>query len=257
MIQRATRKSARSLRGVLGHALPILVPHVREGFEDRAASIQAQLDRVRLDFDYMLDGDMVDIDDHVLERWFSGEMKAVSAQTSCAVKHLLCYERMVREEWPAALMLEDDALLTDDFIAVVEGVVAELERDHRLLDPWYVSLENSHLRFVRGADRNRGQYLYATEKGRCTGGYMINLAMARSVLAAAEGGGLAIPIDLFIDELLPRDDVQAFWCEPTVVEQGSHSGVFASSLLGHGKGLVRRAVWTYRKTLRRVKYRFA
>lgn len=196
----------------MGRALPILVPHVREGFEDRAASIQAQLDRVRLDFDYMLDGDMVDIDDHVLERWFSGEMK---------------------------------------------GVVAELERDHRLLEPCYVSLENSHLRFVRGADRNRGQYLYATEKGRCTGGYIINLAMARAILAAAEGGGLAIPIDLFIDELLPRDDVQAFWCEPTVVEQGSHSGVFSSSVDGHRKGLVRRVVWTYRKALRRVKYRLA
>ncbi len=213
------------------------------------------MQRLGLDFEYMLEGDMADLDEQGLERWFSGFMKDVHAMSSCSTKHLLCYEKLVREEWPAILILEDDALLADNFVQVVEGVAAEIERDHRPLDPWYVSLENSGLRFVAGADRKSGQYLYPTTTGRCAGGYMISLAMAKTLLEAAEGGGLSVQIDTFIDQVLPSEDVQAFWCEPTVVEQGSHSGAFSSSLVGHDKSRLRRLGWALRKMLRRLKSR--
>jgi len=228
---------------------------VREGFEDRAASIESQMGRLGLNFEYMLEGDMVDLDDRGLERWFSGYMRNVHPMASCSTKHLLCYEKVAREEWPAVLILEDDALLADAFVQVVEGAAAEIDRDHRPLDPWYISLENSGLRFVPVADRRPGTFLYSATTGRCAGGYMVNLAMAKMLLAAAEGGGLSVQIDTFIDQSLPSDDVQAFWCEPPVVEQGSHSGVFTSSLVGHERSLSRRIGWAIRKMLRRVKYR--
>ena len=86
---------------------------------------------------------------------------------------------------------------------------------------------------------------------------MISLAMAKTLLEAAEDGGLSVPIDTFIDQVLPREDVQAFWCEPTVVEQGSHSGAFSSSLVGHDKSRSRRVGWAIRKVLRRVKSRWS
>ena len=50
------------------HSLPIFVLHVREGYEDRAAHIDAMMARLGLSFEYMLDGDKCDLTPEVLDR---------------------------------------------------------------------------------------------------------------------------------------------------------------------------------------------
>ena len=62
----------------------IFVLHVREGYEDRAAHIDAMMKRLGLQFEYILDGDKTDLTPEILNRWFAGPMKCVQGATSCA-----------------------------------------------------------------------------------------------------------------------------------------------------------------------------
>ncbi|MEM1450340.1 MAG: glycosyltransferase family 25 protein [Planctomycetota bacterium] len=233
--------------------LPIHVAHVKEGYEDRRASIERQLAEAGLEFSFMLDGDIPDLSEERLERWFSDYMRSASPTTSCACKHLLIWEDLVASGARAALVLEDDALLAGNFVEVVQAAVVELEREHRLDDPWFVSLENSTLRFVPSKDRRAGRYLYPASKGRCTGAYLIGAAFAKQMLEGAEGGGMDQPVDHYIDRYLARDDIQSFWCEPTVVEQGSHAGIFATGIGTPRTSLLHRVHWSIRKLFRHRK----
>ncbi|MEM9379047.1 MAG: glycosyltransferase family 25 protein [Planctomycetota bacterium] len=241
------------IRGASGWELPIYVAHVKQGFEDRRVSIERQLGERRLEFEFMLDGDVADLSRERMDRWFSGQLAEASPKTSCACKHLLIWEAVVERGERAALVLEDDALLSKDFVEVVEAAVAEMEREHRIDDPWFVSLENSTLRFVPSKERRPGQYLYPASKGRCTGAYLMGDALARKMLEAAEGGGVDVPVDWYVDRWLERADVQPFWCEPTVVEQGSHAGVFATALGRPRTSWLHRVHWSVRKMFRRMK----
>lgn len=236
--------------------LPIHVVHVREGYEDRAALLEQQMSERDLGFRYMLHGDVCDLTPDLLDTWFTGdEMHVVSPQTSCATKHLLIYERILESGEDEALILEDDAVLAPDFVAVVAAALAECRQ--RITDPTiptYISFEDTTLKYV--SDTETGRYLYPASKGRCAGAYWINRALATLWLETARRDKLAVPIDWYHNQFLERDDVTAFWCHPAVVEQGSHNGYFDSALQHRGKGPMARARWLAKKLIKKYVRRF-
>ena len=124
----------------------VYVIHVRTGAEDRAASIEAQLRQRGIAFEYVLEGDMEDLEPVLLDRYFTGMMKRVHPKTSCCCKHIIAYSRMMRDGHQSALILEDDIQLSADFVEALNASVAELRaRDDARPDTAVISLENSGL----------------------------------------------------------------------------------------------------------------
>ena len=198
---------------------------------DREQHMKAQIAGKNLDAVFINEGDLKDLSPEVLDKYFTGvEMKRVMPWTSCAYKHFLAMEQVVKQNLPIALIFEDDAILGKDFEKVLQKVVAEIERDK--LQNFVISLEDSGLRFVKGSERAKNKHIYKKNNMRGTGAYLIYLQGAMSILQIATTERCHRPIDCFIENCVAIEKVQIYWAHPTVVSQGSYFGTI-SPLIGY------------------------
>lgn len=238
---------------------PVLVAHVKHGYESRRRSIERQLHGLRMPFEFMLDGDIPDLTPALMARWFAPHLKPAAMQ-SCTCKHLLMYERIVAEGWPGALILEDDIVLADSFVQVFRATLDELHGSagSAVATAW-VSYENSTLRMPRGSQLRKGVHLYPASRTRCTGAYYVGHQAAQALLRLAETVKVSAGIDIWVDSMaaLAPDDIRILWCHPTVAEQGSMNGLFDSMDPRRRASLWRRVKWNADKLYKTVRSRAA
>lgn len=226
----------------------IFVLHVRNGYEARAIHVEHMMNRLGLKFEYITQGDVSDLTDVVMGRWFAptGELGHRSGATSCAYKHLLACKKILDENLPGAVVLEDDILLRPNFTKIVERSIRELPPDA----PAIINYEDSRLRFVPRSRRRPNHVIYIGDRDRYTGALYINAAGAKAVLDAAESRRMSVPIDIFHRRLLEAGKITYWWSHPCPATQGSFDGTFSSSLTdSHSKALVWRIKKAYRKLL--------
>lgn len=207
----------------------IFVPHVKKNYEDRELHIDDMMSRMGLEFEYMLDGDISDIeqDSDMLSRYFDNRMLVPSAAVSCAVKHLLIYEKMVEQNIASALILEDDIFLSENFVEIFgHSMTQSREFDF----PFYIVYEATHLKFVPRSQRRHGVVIYPIEGVQCTGAYYINLATAAAILNQLKLEKCSLPIDIYLEKLNREGHFKTYWCHPAIAQQGSHNGMMTSSI---------------------------
>lgn len=234
----------------------VYVAHVKKGYEDRERHINEMMGRLGVSFSYMLDGDISDFTPETEARYFSPDISIPMPARSCALKHLLIYEDIIRRDLPGALVLEDDICLSSRCPEIFTKSMQELpqyehpeERD-RTMRPVMISYEDTRLRFVERSRREKGRVLYQGDRDRMTGCYYVNRAAAETMLDQIKtGGGLTMPIDLFHCRMLRQGKLQYLWCQPTVATQGSHNGLFRSGIY------TAKTAWEERKWKFKLLYR--
>lgn len=206
----------------------VFVLHVRKGYEDRAAFMESSLGKLGIRFDYLLEGDKDDLNDEILDRWFAGELHGVTSATSCALKHLLAYRRILDEGLDGALILEDDISLSRKFTALFSACMAEKEA--RGIGDMVLSFEDTSLLYVAGSIRKKGQHIYPAVRDRYTGCYYITAGCARMILDYVEAHKCHLPIDRYHTFLIDAIGLPYYWSHPTEATQGSKNGQFGSSI---------------------------
>lgn len=206
----------------------VFVLHVREGYEERGVHMDNMLGRMGIAFDYILDGDKSDLDHATLNRYFRGDMCEISNATSCALKHLLAYKRIIECGLDGALILEDDISLRPDFAAFVESSLEECRR--RGIKECLISFEDTSMQFVPGSQRRKWMKIYKAQRDRFAGCYYISAGCARQILDYVASYKCHLPIDLFHTHLIEAIDFPYYWSHPTVATQGSKDGRFGSSI---------------------------
>ena len=226
-----------------GLSIPVFVLHVKQGYEARELHMKSLLEKHRLNASWILDRDKAELDEAFLQRWFRGEMQVVSAATSCAAKHLLAWQALLAGDDLCALVLEDDILVDAQFRQALEAVVEEgLARALWQEQASLVSLENSGLKFVPKQQRVEGQRIYENAETRCAGAYLISRKAAEQFIQKAGTDGIHLPVDWWMNTFFPSP-VKVYWSFPTLAEQGSHNGLFDSSIDHKKGGLFRRLSW--------------
>lgn len=226
----------------------VYVIHVSSGAEERRASIERQLARHGISFEFVLERDMPDLTPEWLDQWFDGPMRVVQPRTSCCSKHLVAYQRMLRDGWNDALVLEDDMFLSEDFVEALNASLEELRGRAGTADATYISLENSGLRpLSKIANREPGMTLYRAAKGRDTGAYWLTRASAQRFLERAATAKISQSTPFFQNLVFESGAVELYWRHPAIAEQGSHSGRFDSLVTEHRRGRLRRPRWLARK----------
>lgn len=122
-------------------------------------------------------------------------------EVGCTLSHLYCWQDIVRRAVPIAAVLEDDAVLTDDFPQCLLNGLAEVSGRFDLL---YLG------RLPQEPDRGSDNGFAVLGYSHCTYGYLLTLHAARLLLAADLGGAL-IPVDEFLPAMYidhPRADVR-------------------------------------------------
>jgi glycosyl transferase family 25 len=78
--------------------------------------------------------------------------------------------------------------------------------------------------------------LYPAELVRATDSYWINRETAEKMVAWIKKNGFAQPADHLIDQNTADEKIPIFWLDPTLVNQGSHTGLFPSSIQNLTRG---------------------
>lgn len=233
----------------------VLVLHVKKGYEERKRHIENMLGKMGIPFEYILDGDIADLTDDIIDKYFKGEkMKGKYPFTSCSYKHLLAYKEIIRRGIRGALILEDDIFLKKEFTDIFNRSMAELaEYCKKKPGPAIISYEDTRLRFIPRSKRQKGKVIYKGDRDRMTGAFYINRECAQLLIDYAETHKFDIPIDLTHCRLLREGRLTYFWCQPTTATQGSHTGAF-SSAINFNRSIFNPIIWKIKLSYKKLLY---
>lgn len=222
--------------------VPIYICHAAD-FTDRKIFMEEQIQRLNLsksfqsitwvtkypkeelaaakDIDERLRGNPYD--------WYSrcdiagyGDVKYRSlrvTELSLALKHLRCYDLIAQGTCDYALILEDDAILANNFVETINALLDRLCKEN----PACIFLGNSANSstpiwgdgLVRGVGR---------PQSRCTDSYLISNDTAEVLLATI--GKPLLPIDFDMSYALAKNMMEVWHLQRPIVSQGSQNGKF-------------------------------
>jgi glycosyl transferase family 25 len=195
-------------------------------FVQRRRFIEAQMKALGLPFEFVLDFDIPAIPAELKQRLFRDDSLS-PAQQSCALKHWQAHRLIVERQISRALVLEDDVILSSAFWPALEGLMRE---ELVLGDPHVTFLGCGGHYYVPHDQIRPGQWLYPRNQGKFADSYILSLKTAKKRLDWIDRHGITQPIDHTFEHIDRELGTPMFWLEPPVVEQGSHNGMFSSTL---------------------------
>lgn len=231
------------------------VVHVRKGYEDRASHIENMLNAHDIPFEFMLDGDIGDpIFNNAHELFKFGILS--DREKSCALKHLLICNEILIRKLDGALILEDDICLLPMFDSVFDSSLQEMKKYFMATAdaPILINYEDTRLRYVERSRRIKGRVLYPGDRDRMAGCYYINAEAAKVIFENyGKDKFSTLPIDLYHNHLRKLGKLRYLWSHPTIATQGSHTGLFSSSI-SPDKPKLSYYKWQLRRIWRRILY---
>jgi len=160
--------------------------------------------------------DLINYDTSIFEENYD------KAQIAISLSHMYAYKE-INEKYDNALILEDDAILHDNFSEIFEKYMNELPSHYDML-------------FIGDAislpyDNIKDKYIYEANGTRCTDSYLVSKNCAIKICEYIKNinNKINLPIDHWLN--IPINDLKLkiYWAHPTIVSQGTINGVFASS----------------------------
>lgn len=229
------------------------VLHVKKGYEDREKSIIDQFSRIGIPFEWVLDHDREEITPDLLAKYqYKGDMTL--AEISCSLKHIRAWELIAQGNAPGGIVFEDDCLIDIDKF---QTICRNFLREYHANCPGcgYVSLGSGSTLYVPWTKKQKNKLLYLAEYTRTADAYWINLETAVKMVQWIKGNGIDRPADHLIDRITIDLNIPIFWLAPTLVDQGSHTGVFRSSIQRMGQGkVIDRLMWLIKLVRRKYLY---
>ncbi len=196
-----------------------------KSFSDRIDHINKELGKRNISFEFIFDFDVPDLRDEDLLFFSPGILEM--SQKSLVLKHVAVWKKMVAEDLNRALVFEDDAILSDDF----EESMLDITNATDALSPGY-------LIFLGGADtklpKNFLEYPSTLIPRRMTTaeGFIIDNAIARRRLEWLRHNTVRWPADSLMRTIDEEIGAPHFWSRRAIVQQGSCTGKFKTTLDG-------------------------
>ena len=173
--------------------------------------------------------DITEFDRRFFQEHFNPSM------VSLMLKHFFAYSQ-IAEKYDSALIFEDDVLLCDNFMDKLNNYINQLPQDFDMLfigDGCQLHIESSLI------IPNKNIYeksLYPTLTGgdggtRCTDSYIVSKKGAQKICNYLNNLYYKInqTSDWWLNRALRETNSKVYWAEPTIVTQGTTTGLFKSS----------------------------
>ena len=233
--------------------IPILVIHVK-GNQERKAFIHKQLDKLGMPYHFILDGNMEDLTNDILDKFFRGDMHGQYPRTSCAYKHILAMQYIIDTHLDGALIVEDDLLIYSNFNENFEKSIEECEAYYKNI-PFIANYEESSLLLVPRSQRRKGTILYPAQRDRYAGCYYINHLAAKAILKYIDEKGSDTTSDLLHTKLLKQGIIHYFWSHPCLACQCSCDGTMPTMIPTRPRPF-KRLKWLYKRLYKHLLYFF-
>jgi len=227
--------------------------HLSTAFE-RKKHMDLQLFDKQLDFEFIIQGDLSEMSEQIEKKYFTGELSPLNRASSCAYKHIISYEKMIENEVPLALILEDDIMLDAKFDEKLKLILLEIDR--RKMKNMIISLEDSNLKYVLSSEKNATDILYQKKEGRFAGAYLIDLLAATKICEEIYQNKCDYPIDWYHNQLAKKGAIDIWWSTLILATQGSLNGYFPSLIDKKQFGIWRKISFILQKMYKKILYRF-
>lgn len=157
------------------------------------------------------------------------------SMNSLMLKHFWVYKE-ITELYDYALILEDDVILSNNFINILDKYMTQLPDDYDML--FIGDGCNLHIELDKIIP-NKNIYekcLYPTSWGgdgatRCTDSYIISKKCAKKLCEYINklNYKINLPSDWWSNVASRDNNFKVYWAEPTIVSQGTQNGIFNSS----------------------------
>lgn len=226
--------------------------HVKTAY-DREKHMMNQLQSKKIvDYEFVVEGDISDISERELKRLFTSE--EVTSTESCSYKHYLTYKKIIEEKQKYALVLEDDIYLENNFNKVLSKIENEIKESQ--IKNFFISLEDSNLKYVKRSQREKGKYLYPNNSGRLAGAYIISFESALNIVKEMEENKCHMPIDWYHNYCSDKDLINIYWSHPTIAIQGSLMGKIKSLIVEKKYGDLRVLSFHLQRAYKKIIYFF-
>jgi glycosyl transferase family 25 len=219
----------------------VYIVHAPKGYERHEKRLYDILGKYGFDFEFLGNDPEELIPYYFVEN--IGEVMGRGA-TMCSLNHIMFYETMINNGDNLALILEDDPYFSRHFVKYLRQIVAESQT---LQPGFFISLENSTLKFPPRKEIKKGKYIYEASRGRCAGAYLIDATAARNIIERIKRHKCDKVIDHWHNDLIDENIFKMYWAHPTCVEQGSISGRISSNNSTQHAGIMRRISWIAQK----------
>jgi GR25 family glycosyltransferase involved in LPS biosynthesis len=183
--------------------------------------------------------EFIEIDRHELTiedmNLFEGEQRSNKAQMAISLSHYYAYKEIIAK-YDNALILEDDIILSNNFTNILNDYLTQLPEDYDMLfigDGCNLHIEDHAIvpgKYIYEKD------LYPTSWGgggatRCTDSYLVSKKCAIKLCDYIKNltSKNNIAVDWWLNEAAQNNNLKVYWAEPTIVTQGTQSGLFQSS----------------------------
>jgi len=147
--------------------------------------------------------------------------KITLSETSLFLKHIAIYNKELDD---IVVVLEDDAILVDDFKEKLDILLDDLKTKQ-----WDVLFSGECEKLHAKTVPDKMLYESKTSRGCCM--YVLNKGVSAKLCQIVQAEKeINLPIDHWFNYIKPEHDLKYFWSEPTLVYQGSITGLFKSSL---------------------------
>lgn len=173
--------------------------------------------------------------------------KLKPSHVSLFKKHLLAYEKIITSPHTYNLILEDDILVHPHFNKLFQRSIGQLPDDYDML---FIGCGCGFRVPSEFREEEKGIYIYkkrnyeptdelaelwgARYATKCCDSYIVSPKCAERILnyAASLGpNGIEEPVDLWLNHVCLHLDLNVYWMHPSVIEQGSETGRFRSSII--------------------------
>jgi len=230
-----------------------------KNFSKRIEHIRTELSHHKIDFQFIFDHDLGEIDKTLEANIFGKEPTIEPPQRSLVLKHITAWENCIKNNYKNILVFEDDVVLNKNFNPIISEVMQSVHQKH-----------SGYLVFLGGADTRVPKGYFLTnelifENPIATAdGYITDLAACEKRLNWLSNHKATLPADHLLKKIDTEERITQYWSTQTLVEQGSVFGLFTSTLDGKRKkqsniyNLIRYKVKIFtRRTAPKLFYRFA
>ena len=211
--------------------MKIFVIHYKK-LVDRKKHILDQFEKYNI-----IDYEFIEIDRDELDNQNIGifQENYSKSQIAIALSHFYAYKEIM-DKYDNGLILEDDVILSDDFINIFNKYLTQLPEDYDML-----FIGNGCNLHIESDKIIPNQYIYnkclfPTEWGgggatRCTDSYLVNKKCAIQLCHYISNltYKINIPVDWWLNIAALEIFCKVYWAEPTIVSQGTENGLFQTS----------------------------
>jgi len=219
-------------------------------FTKRRDFIESQLSKHKLKAQFILDWDKDELTSEIIEQFFSNNQLS-AGQMSCATKHITALQHVANNPHGLCLILEDDALFSNDF---EHGLSHALRESVNFSGAKVIFIGSGGNFYTPKSERVKGQHLYIGRRGRFADSYILDSNTAQLRLDWIKKHKVSQPIDNQFETIDKELGIKILWLEDPIVEQGSKAGLFDSSLESAPPPWLQKVFFAWEKLKRKYIY---